>query len=313
VSTNDLDAMINEVENGSKPSTAFAKVSYLEMREEGCYTFNILSFVGPLSRKYPVCRVLLHQNFIDPNRGTPSIFKCIGEDCPLCVVAAAEEKAGNPNAWKRKAQETYLYQVADASGKYRVLKAPLKAHLAIEKEWLSKAKDERMNIFLNDSNFAVALTKRRKTGQKGNYYDWDTKVAMEPTQFSHELLQSLQTAKPLNKCFMEYTKEQLQAVVDGKAWRTQKQDQAPEIGGRVLAKSRPNPAPIARASSVGQLASAQTGPEISSVVQKVDPSSKLSLFPNDETDDSPSEQAEQMSDEQMEAMELSIFGEIRKR
>jgi len=208
-----LDEMINSVEGQSKFSED--KIPFLELSSVGAYTITILPFVGELARKYPGVKVELHSKIFDPNKNATSVFRCSGTDCPLCEQAKKANAEKDPQAWQKEKRAYVLYYVLDSQGRLKILKAPYRAHAEIEKEWLSIAKSERINIFSGTTNQKIQITHRKN----GKYAVYNVKVNLEVEPISQDLMTRLQTLRPLTKCFYNYTNEQLNMVVSKTAWR----------------------------------------------------------------------------------------------
>jgi hypothetical protein len=277
--------MIESVESKAKPFSD--KASWLDLNEEGKYRLRILPLKDG-SNKYPVYRVFVHGGFVDPNRGKTSVFKCAGSGCPLCAVAKAEKAAGDESAWKRAARAFFLYNVIDASGNFRVLKATGKLHDSIESEWLAKAKGERVNIFDIKDGCAIEITRR---GQ-GSKTEWPVKVALEASPASPSEIESLEKSRPLHELYMSFTKEQLEMVVSGTPWKP-----GPPPLGPIVPRASLSPASLPKPI-------AAPGPEAE------EPAPRFDLFPEDPV---PPEPVAEKSEDEVTAMKNKIFGKKKSK
>jgi hypothetical protein len=283
MSKNDLDEMIQDVNSRTK----FAKIPYLDLHEEGHYRLRVLPLKEDSKeggKKYPTYRIFTHAGFSNPNTKERSIFKCIGNGCPLCSVAKQKKQAGDSEAWAYAAQVFFLYYVIDAGGNMKILKAPGKLHNEIEAEWLSKAKGEKVNIFDSKTGRVIQITRRGKKQET----KWVVKTALEISPISTKAMEALENSKPLNEITMTYTKEQLDMVAKGIAWKALPQKNSEEKKNNT------------------EITTKQEAPKSETKrTPLVDVSAKVDLFPED--GDVP-DHGPEIHDEELEKMRAKLFG-----
>lgn len=185
------------------------KMKRLITKDEGKYKIRILPNENS-QEGLPYERVFIHFGFKHPNYNTPSTFRCLGRDCPLCGVAKKLKEDGDDSAWRFKSTPVYLYYIVDSNEELLYAQLTQKAHSEVFSELSAKA---RANINPVDlDNGRVAELKLSKIDGK---YSWKCSFANEKSVVSDSIKSQLKLAQPLSEIYRHYTKEELESVASG--------------------------------------------------------------------------------------------------
>ena len=195
------------------------KLKRLVTREEGKYKIRLLP--NPNSEEgLPYERVFLHFGFTHPNYNTPSTFRCLGRDCPLCREAKKMKEEGDESAWKFKSTPVYLYYVSDSNDDLRFIRLTQTAHTEVVNELSAKAL-AKVNAVDLDSGRMAELKLSKIDGNKNN---WKCSFLHETSPVSASVRAQLKAAQPLSDLYRTYTKEELEKIVSGEKLTSYRSD-----------------------------------------------------------------------------------------
>lgn len=199
------------------------KPKRLVTREEGKYKLRFLPNLHS-EEGLPYERVFLHFGFNHPNYNTPSTFRCLGRDCPLCREAKKMKEDGDASAWRFKSTPVYLYYVADSNDNFRFIRLTQTAHTEVVDELTAKAMSKVNAVDLDQGR--MAELKLSKTD--GNKNKWKCSILHEVDSVSTEIRAELKSAPPLSELYRRYSLEELERVVSGEKLESGKTEQEPE-------------------------------------------------------------------------------------
>jgi hypothetical protein len=195
------------------------KPKRLVTREEGKYKLRILPNQHSQDG-LPYERVFLHFGFTHPNYNTPSTFRCLGKDCPLCRESKKMKEAGDASAWRFKSTPVYLYYVADSNGNFRFIRLTQTAHTEVVDELSAKAMAKINAVDLDTGRMAEL----RLSKTDGNKNKWKCSFLHDVNSVSTEIRTELSSAPALSELYRRYTKEELEKIVSGEKLEVQKGD-----------------------------------------------------------------------------------------
>jgi hypothetical protein len=180
------------------------------MKDEGRYKVSILHNKHAIDG-IPYEKVFLHFGFLHPNFGTPSTFRCLGKNCPLCREARQMIDEKKKDAWKYKSTPVFLYYIMDASENFKYIRLSNTAHKEVYDEIVAKA-SSKVNP-MDPEKGRIAVISLEKDGVKNK---WKCSFENEGTTIREEVLKELETAPELADVYRVYTMDELERIVAGK-------------------------------------------------------------------------------------------------
>lgn len=181
----------------------------LVTRDEGTYKIRILPNLHS-EEGLPYERVFLHFGFTHPNYNTPSTFRCLGRDCPLCREAKKMKEDGDESAWKFKSTPVFLYYVADQDETLKFIRLTQTAHNEVVEELSAKAMAK-----VNAVDLETGRVAELKLSKDGNKNKWKCSFLHQQSPVSKRVESELRSATPLSELYRKYTKEELEKIVSG--------------------------------------------------------------------------------------------------